>query len=204
VKPIKTFSIALLALGAIAHLNASPIPVVEYTTTLTANDGRPFTLGYSFTTTVPFSIDALAYWDDGLANNHQVGIWDSGGTLLVSTTVLGTDTLFGHFRYGSISPYLLGPGSYVIGGEFLGNGDPFPSDPSGLLTLPGYTWGSDLQLFGSGLNFPTVDTSGGYGTNGILVVTFSAGSAEVPEPSTWAFMITGLTLFAARRFRKAS
>ena len=63
-----------LTVGMQAQIN----PMVEYNTASTLTDSRPFTLGYEFTTSVPFQLNALGAWDDGLANNHQVGIWTSG------------------------------------------------------------------------------------------------------------------------------
>src|SRR5437763_4413524 len=108
----------------IALWGAAPLPVqaipftpaVEYA----SFDGlilRPGTVGYQFSTSLPFNVDALAYWDDGLGNSHQVGIWNSGGTLLVSTTVLDGDPIQGHFRYDSIPTFPLAPGGVTIGGE---------------------------------------------------------------------------------------
>ena len=96
-------------------------PLVEYTTTSLLFDARPFTLGYTFTTTVPYNINALGVWFDGLGFSHQVGLWDSAGNLLVSTTVLPTDTVFGHFQYDPVS-FFLAPGSYVIGAQLFENG----------------------------------------------------------------------------------
>jgi hypothetical protein len=59
-----------LSLGMQTSIN----PVVEYSTASTLVDSRPFTLGYSFSTSVTFNLNALGAWDDGLGNNHQVGI----------------------------------------------------------------------------------------------------------------------------------
>ena len=84
---------ALLSVCATVQVNAAVITAaVEYALSDTVSDSRAFTLGYKFTTSEALSVNALGYWDDGLGNNHQVGIWDSVGNLLTSTTVLGTDT----------------------------------------------------------------------------------------------------------------
>jgi len=52
------------------------------------------------------SVTSLGWWDydaDGLAASHQVGIWNTAGTLLLSATVAsGTaDPLIDRFRFNS-------------------------------------------------------------------------------------------------------
>ena len=149
---------ALVLMMACSFAAADTNPVFQFTSyDHSWNDNRPFTMGYEFTTSVTFDINALGYWNDGLQNNHQVGLWDTSGNLLTSTTVLGTDSATAGFFFHSLSvDYILGPGTYVIGGEFLGGlgGDtdfqPFPAfaDPDGISTLPGYTWNRDEQVLG--------------------------------------------------------
>jgi len=177
---------------------AAPItPAVEYATTGTNVDPRQFTVGYQFMTSVVFDVNALAYWVDGRGNSHQVGIWDSVGNLLVSTTVLSTDPTVGHFQWHGIADLILPPGTYTIGGEYLGNNDPFPMDAVGVVTVPGYTWLADEQILGPGLNYPT-NSSGTYGPNGILAVDFSVVSGvAVPEPSTLLLLGAGLASLLA-------
>ena len=194
----------LLSLFTPAPVSAGPFtPAVEYSTSSTLFDTRPFTSGYMFTTSVTFDVNALAYWVDGKGHNHQVGIWDAKGNLLASTTVLSTDVVQGHFQYHTIADLFLAPGTYTIGGEFLGNGDPFPSDAKGVVSIPGYKYVQDEQQVGSGLNFPT-NSFGIYGDNGILVVDFSI--AQVPEPATltlFALGIAGMAGYGWRRRKQA-
>jgi Domain of unknown function (DUF4082)/PEP-CTERM motif len=201
---------ALVLLMSCTLSAADPInPAVTFTSVTVFTDLRPFTLGYEFTTTVPLEINALGYWNDGLPNNHEVGLWGISGNLLASTNVLATDGITDGFRWQSISGFSLNPGTYVIGGEFLGQsntnpflgvGDPFPTQAQGVTSIPGYTWITDLQLVGPGLNFPTHSTNGFYGDNGILAANFS--TTLVPEPSSIMLLGTGLAGLVLRRHKK--
>jgi len=189
--------VLVIALGWAAPLPVTAAPfiaAVEYATqtALSGAGVNTLTLGYQFSTSVPFTVDALAYWVDGAGNNHQVGLWDSGGTLLVSTTVLNTDPIQGHFQWASIPTMTLVPGAYTIGGELLSNGL-FPVNAQGVVTVPGFTWTQDVQsLGGTGFTYPTFPT-GGCGQNCFLVPNFSIVPAVgVPESSTLILLAAGL------------
>jgi len=198
-------SIALLGATSGAQLYAGPTinPAVTYTSTSTLSDSRPFTLGYEFTLSSSVTIDALGYWVDGNDDNHDVGIWNSGGTLLTSTTVLSTDPVTDNFAWDPISNLILGPGTYTIGGELnqTASDNNFPANAQGITTIPSFTWVADEQIEGTGLNDPTVIV-GGYGSNGILTVDFSVGSgSSVPDGASTFGMVGGamLMLGALRR-----
>jgi len=194
-------AVAVLAVTAASAAHAIT-PAYEFTSQSALGDSRPFTLGFSFSLSGSTTVQALGYWEGMVDASETVGIWDTAGTLLASGTVSQSDAHIGHFLWASISPLALSAGTYVIGGTY--NGGPFASNASGVTTMPGFTWLSDRQVYGSGLNFPTVDTGGGYGTNGIPEVNFSSTGIGVPEPATWALMIGGFGLAGASlRRRKA-
>ncbi|MBX9658823.1 MAG: PEP-CTERM sorting domain-containing protein [Nitrospiraceae bacterium] len=191
-----------LVLG-IALWWAAPMPVhaapftaaVEYATSFFSGVNNPLTLGYQFSMSGPFNVDALASWVDPLNNNNrEVGLWDSVGTLLVATTVLNTDPIQGHFQYHSIPTMNLVPGVYTIGGT-IGQGtlsDIFPTSPVvGVVTVPGYTYITTVGESSVGLTYPTQNFGSNPGENPFLIANFSVASA-VPESSTLILLASGL------------
>lgn len=179
--------LSAVVLAATSALAATITPVVTYTSATTVGENRPYTVGFEFQTTTTFNINALGYYNDGNGFSHPVGLWDTSGNLLLSTTVLAGDPAQNNFLWDAVS-YTLHPGTYVLAGQ-IDEGGAVALAPillQGVTTLPGYSWIQDRQLAGSGLNFPT-STIGLYGNNGILVVDFSATSvppAVVPEPES--------------------
>src|SRR5437660_1734543 len=89
-------------------------------------------IGWQFSVNAPITIDALGLFDvnpAGLAENHQVGIWDNSGTLLAQTTVTNGSTLVasasnaGDWLFADIAPIVLLPGTYVTGAFFATSAD---------------------------------------------------------------------------------
>ncbi len=74
-----------------------------------------FISGWSFSVNQSIEITELGFIDrnlNGLNESHDVGIFDSSQSLIISTTVpVGTAaTLDGFYRYDSVTPYTLTPG----------------------------------------------------------------------------------------------
>jgi hypothetical protein len=122
----------------------------------------PFTLGWSFTLSKSYIVDALGLFDsggDGFVDSHDIGLWDSTGNLLVSVTGVTGDThpFVGGFRYVSLSSGLsLAPGEYYVGATYLSGSDPnvFPGEVTTIAPLAGVTFGANRFASGSSLIFP--------------------------------------------------
>src|SRR5687767_14012829 len=159
--------------------------------------GGPATAGWAFSVSTPVLASGLGYFDigaDGFAQSHPVGLWTSSGVLLTSTTVTSGSPIVasastdGDWRFATITPLLLAPGNYVVGGEF------FASDTDGVvfhaatLTLaPGVAFIEDRAGgAGSGFSFPT-------NTSPFTENSFFGPSifltAAVPEPGSLALLV---------------
>ncbi|MBM3728705.1 MAG: PEP-CTERM sorting domain-containing protein [Acidobacteria bacterium] len=174
----------LILTGAMLASSALAGPLgLTATGIVAAADTREYTTGWIFTTSSAITVTALGYFDegrDGLLSSHQVGIFDTAGNLLVSTTVpAGTaGYLNADWRMDSIAPFLLSAGTYVIGGANHGSSDPIVYIAGSATPAPGITLGAlDVYNFGTGLIFPT---SPGY-TYLNPNFEFTTG---VPEPAT--------------------
>jgi hypothetical protein len=179
------------------------------------------TVGWTFTVNSSVTVAALGVFDfgsDGLALSHQVGIWDSTGTLLVSTTVSGSGTLTvnststdgqwvfnGAMLLSSAGAATLGPGQYTIGALYTsltdGTHDIVMAHATST-TDPAITFGDTAETLGSSFVQPTflfpAANDGGFGPNFLLV----SDAVLAPEPATWGLMILAFAgLGFARRRR---
>ena len=191
----KNVSVLLLAVMCSAvPLLANSIPAVTFTQLTGENLANgPFTLGWQFTVSQTIAVTSLGVFDssqDGLAASHDVGIWNSAGSLMGSTTVAaGTaDPLVNQFRYSAVS-FTLTPGTYEIGALWLDGADPntFPGDVVTLTTAPAITFNSSSYIGGGTLADPT-STAGTqpayFGPNFLY--------ASTPEPGTLLLLGSGL------------
>ena len=116
--------LSLLALLAAGSVLASPVLSFN---PAAASAGSEFdqTVGWQFTVLSSITLTGLGWFDqngDGLQMAHEVGIWDSGGTLLTSALVPQgvAAPLDGLFRTESVAALVLGPGTYSVGGQNFG------------------------------------------------------------------------------------
>lgn len=166
-------------------------------------------LGFEFTVSSNRTITSLGVYDsgaNGLSSNAQIGIWDTSGNLLTSTTILaGTGQLDGLFRYVNISGFSLVAGThYAIGA--------YTTDlASSLNTLQGGSGSIDPDVdvivdrysaFNSIFSFPT--QTDGHADGAWLGANFRTGATgSVPEPASLALIALGLLGIGVARQRKS-
>jgi len=103
---------------------------VDITPGTTQNSPSAFSLGWEFTANNSFNVTSLGLFDfqqNGLTSAHNVGIYNSAGTLLGSAVVASgtTDALTGNFRYHTLaSPIALTAGQNYVVAASLGPNDP--------------------------------------------------------------------------------
>jgi len=100
-------AVTAVALSADPITCSTPCAAYSFSTAPTTSDNNPLSFGFQFTTNEQLTISALGYYDyagDGFSAQHEVGIYDSAGALLISATLeAGTsDPLIGDFRYTPI------------------------------------------------------------------------------------------------------
>ena len=165
--------VALMAGPAVAGV------AVDFNSVNTDFTNGNWSLGFEFTTNAPVNVTALGFYDDlknGLAERHDVGIYDAVGNLLVSTQVTNADPLTSFFRFHNITPlnlpayqnfyimavtgsenYTWGTNGFVVDPSITFGVDMYFSPANGVLTFPNKSDGLTQALGGGwfGPNFMT-------------------------------------------------
>ncbi|MEP6755696.1 MAG: PEP-CTERM sorting domain-containing protein [Chthonomonadales bacterium] len=177
------------------------------------SNGR-ITWGWAFNIASGVTVTDLGVYDEGnngLVNSHQVGLWDSGGTLLATTTLAsglsGTAVPsvsgFGSFRFNNIVSLGLAPGSYVIGAAYVDvDADLLRFNTSAPSMAPGFTF-TTARSGPGGFVFPPLTS----GTNGFFGPNLRFVAA--PEPGTVVSLfgtgaLSGALLLRRRKVRSSN
>ena len=165
-----------------------------------------FTFGWRFTVTSPVTITELGYYDPNakgkLTSNHDVGIFASDGSLLLSTTITaGKYTTVDGFAFVTVPSFTLADGTYEIGADSFDSKDLFIFSASSLSPIPQITLGeTGLFTLGStfGFSFPIIPNQAGatYMGPDFEVVSTTA----VPESSSFSMLICSVIFFAFAAF----
>ncbi|MBN9418161.1 MAG: DUF4082 domain-containing protein [Candidatus Eremiobacteraeota bacterium] len=154
---------AILFLGLSCSALAMPaLSVIDTSQTSTGIAGN--VRGWEFTTNSDISVTALSIYDaglDGLAEAHNVGIFNSSGTLLASVIIPSGTTagLVNEFRSVAISPLTLLAGqTFRIAATYNIVGDPYLNGSgSSFLADPAITYVTSYTETSSTLTYPTVN-----------------------------------------------
>ena len=204
--------ISLLALGVNAQAQS---PILDFTGGSAGSPVSDTIAGVQFLVSNSININALGIWDegaDGLAHSHDVGLWNSTGSLLIaSTTVTNAATSVastsadGRWLAVLVGNITLTPGTYVLGATFLNRDADLARLSATSSGISGVTFSNALQQTNTSvLTFPTQNSSnvnaGSFGPNAFLL------PSSVPEPGSVGLFVgmglTGAFTFMRRRCRK--
>jgi hypothetical protein len=106
---------------------ADTYSLYQFQTAPTSIDTQ-LSIGFTFNVKTTVNVTALGYFDylgDGFATPHDVGIYNSSGTLLTHALLsAGTvNQLIGNFRYTDIAPITLAAGTYTLAATTNGSAD---------------------------------------------------------------------------------
>lgn len=187
---------ALLAVlfGFTATANAVPIDAITVAGGITTNPFSSTVVGWTFTAEQNIDVTALGAWDFGsdgfLGGSTAVGLWDIGGSLLASTSVLSSNPISANgFRYRNISGISLSAGSDYVVASIAGTDLQYLRNAT-VTNSAGVTWNTSRAVVSPTLSFPTgfiVNEDGYFGANFQYEI-----SQGVPAPATLAMVGLGL------------
>ena len=180
-------------------------PAVSFTGVTDNFTNGNWSLGWQFSTNVSIDVTALGYYNasltggdssfqNGTCNCGEVGIYDSAGNLLASTTVTSADPVVGFFNYATIPTLVLAAGqTYYVAAE-TGTSD-YTYFTTGFGVSSDINFIQDEYVAGASLAFPT--SSDDYAANqggAWFGPNFQETAAGTPEPAS--LFLSGTALMA--------
>lgn len=237
IKTYYSFISGIILLCAFSLVSAAPSPAVLFSLSDVqpnfnfsfSNSAGGFVLGYKFHVNTPITVTSLGVYDggqsngagstttpvsNGFVNEHPVGLYDSVGNLLRTTTIqIGTvNTLVGAFRYADVSPITLGIGDYVlvdVAGYSPGNPvDVYTRDPNNIGFDPRISYIDNRVLGGTGNTLQFLNDSDTEHAPGFNYGWFGPNMlvSNVPEPATTLLLLSmgGAAMIRKLRMKKKS
>ena len=161
------------------------------------------TAGWTFQSSETLNVTSLGCFANVFTNNPGatsvlVGLWAPDGTLLASSSITPTNSLFNQSRYESITPVALPPGQVYHLGVFNATGS-LSLDVADPITGGSVFASADIQLDGTALASSGFSSPAGQaGTSGIYAGPNFQYTGGVPEPSSWLLLGLGGLLLVAR------
>jgi hypothetical protein len=205
----RNLAVAALMLNLGAAAEAVPVPAISIDNLVGQTLGNPpFTLGWTFTVDDDLVVTQLGLFDslqNGLAESHDIGIWDDGGTLVAEATIGSgvSGLLIDNFRYVDIVPVTLAAGGYTIG-AFFGTGDEplvFAGGATGFAASPQVAFGSAVFSNAANLTLPD-SVFGGQGYFGPNFVHDDISATTIPEPGSLTLIASGVGALGFRHRRR--
>ena len=208
----------LLAMAGLSNVSANgPVLLgfsggVSSTAVARYGGAADLTIGWTFTVGAQgITVSDLGFFDqggDGLNTAHNVGIWNSGGSLLASITVpSGTaGSLVSGFRYAALSSglSLAANQTYTIGAEITVNSSDLFWNQTAATIDPKITYG-EARDSAVNNNFTSGFTDPVRSRSDLNFGEFGPNFQVVPEPGTLALLSLPLiALLGARRLRSLS
>jgi Domain of unknown function (DUF4082) len=180
----------------------------SFTTTNQTFSDIPATLGFVFTANSSFEVDSLGWFDatgQGFSSQHTIGLFDSAGTLITSTTLsTGTsESINGGFRYHSITPITLTAGSeYTLAGTSGGPTDRWTVNEQvdGFAVSAAFTIGPDAARFSYGTEL--VDPASHFSDYLVYAGPNLEGQeliSATPEPASFLLVAIALSILPVSR-----
>lgn len=210
---VAALGVALLALTTSAHAQVLALDFSTSGFSDTVNNANiDTTIGWTFSVNTPVTVTALGLWDegaDGFQTDHEVGLWDSNGTLVASTTITSASTTVsssstdGQWLFNTISDQVLSSGTYTIGALFTEDSNDFMryGTTASIDTRLGFgapVWSTPAT--GTGLTQPTGNPP--YTSPGLFGPNLQLNAVVVPEANTVALLTLALPVIGMVAVRR--